>query len=370
MRNAERFVAQGKIRSAIDEYKAVVQHDSRDFATLNMLGDLYAKDGDKTEAVRCYERVADFYSKQGFSQKAIAVYNKISRIKPDAPEVSEKLAELYKSKGSVSEAKNHYNTLAEHYLQKGHRTEAFAIWKQIGMLDPNNTQVFITLAEAYLEDNELDEAAEAYCEAATRFSRAGDHGSAAESLTKALTINPSNVNCLNSYVHVLHQLGRGDEAVEKLEDLLKANPRNREISRLLIDSHIQSGRPDDAERVLIKLVEHEPSNYAKFLDLVAMYIERSDAASASRALTMCSEHMLMGGQSEELEKTLTAIIAINPNELAAIRMLARFYSWKRDKDGLRDTLIGMATVAKAAESVDDERYALSQLTIIIPHEVA
>src|SRR6478672_13730356 len=200
MRNAERFIAQGNIRSAIDEYKVVVKHDPRDFGTLNMLGDLYVKEGEKNDAVRCYEKVAEHYSKQGFAQKAIAIYNKIQRIKPDSPEITEKLAELYKSKGSVSEAKSHYTTLAEHYLKNGYRAEAYAIWKQIGILDPNNTQVFITVAEAYLEDNELDEAAEAYCEAATRFSRAGDHNACVESLTKALTINPSNVNCLNSYV--------------------------------------------------------------------------------------------------------------------------------------------------------------------------
>jgi tetratricopeptide (TPR) repeat protein len=368
MRNAERYIAQGKIRLAIDEYKEVVRNDPRDFGTLNMLGDLYVKDSDKSEAVRCYEKVADYYSKQGFAQKAIAIYNKIARLKPDSPEVSEKLAELYKSKGSVSEAKSHYNTLAEHYLKKGYRTEAFAIWKQIGLLDPNNTQVFITLAEAYLEDNELDEAAEAYCEAAGRFSRAGDHQSSVDSLTKALAINPSNVNCLNSFVTELHKLGRGDEAIERLEDLLQTNPRNRDIARLLIDCHIACRRPDDAERVLIKLVEHEPANYNKFLELVAMYIERRDAASASRALSMCSEHMLMGGQSEELEANLTSILAINENDLASLRLLARFYSWKKDKDGLQHTLVKMAHVAREAGSVDDERYALSQLTMLVPHQ--
>src|SRR6478672_3893217 len=160
MRNAERFIAQGKIRSAIDEYKQVVKSDPRDFGTLNMLGDLHVKEGNKNDAVSCYEKVAEHYSKQGFAQKAIAIYNKIQRIKPDSPQITEKLAELYKSKGSVSEAKSHYTTLAEHYLKNGYRAEAYAIWKQIGLLDPNNTQVFITLAEAFLEDNELDEAAE------------------------------------------------------------------------------------------------------------------------------------------------------------------------------------------------------------------
>ena len=368
MRNAERFIAQGKIRSAIDEYKQVVKHDPRDYGTLNMLGDLHFKESNKDAAVRCFTQVAEYYARQGFSQKAIAIYNKIARIKPDSPEVSEKLAELYQSKGSVSEAKSHYTTLAEHYLKKGYRTEAYAIWKQIGLLDPNNTQVFVTLAEAYLEDNQLDEAAEAYGEAAGRFSRAGDHATAVESLNKALTINASNVNCLNGFVRELTGLGRADEAVERLEDILTTNPRNREVARLLIDCHLSCGRPDDAEAVLIQLVESEPANYAKFLELVSIYIERREATSAGRALTMCSEHMLMGGQSDELEARINSILALDPNELASMRLLARFFSWKRDKDGLQETLVRMASVAQAASSVDDERYALSQLTILVPHQ--
>jgi tetratricopeptide (TPR) repeat protein len=369
MRNAERFIAQGKIPSAIDEYRQVVKHDSRDYGTLNMLGDLHVKDGDKGEAVRCYTQVAEYYAKQGFSQKAIAIYNKIARIKPDSPEISEKLAALYKSKGSVSEAKSHYTTLAEHYLKNGYRTEACAIWRQIGILDPNNTQVYVTLAEACLEDNQHDEAAEAYCEAAGRFSRAGDHQSAVESLTKALAINPSNVNCLNSFVQELSELSRGDEAIEKLEDLLRTNPHNRDVARILIDLHIDRKCPEDAETVLIKLVENEPANYGKFIELVAMYIERSEAKAASRALSMCSEHMLMGGQGEELETNIKSILAIDPQELGALRLLARFYSWKRDKDGLQETLSTVVTVAREAGSIDDERYALSQLTILIPHKV-
>src|SRR5437867_1198331 len=91
MRSAERYVAQGKIRSAIDEYKAVVDNDPRDIATLNMLGDLYAKSAEHKKAVHCYMEVADHYNKQGFAQKAIAVYNKIARAQPDSIEVSAKL---------------------------------------------------------------------------------------------------------------------------------------------------------------------------------------------------------------------------------------------------------------------------------------
>jgi hypothetical protein len=48
MRNAEKYVVQGKLRAAIAEYKAVVGNDPRDIGTMNMLGDLYAKNMEKT----------------------------------------------------------------------------------------------------------------------------------------------------------------------------------------------------------------------------------------------------------------------------------------------------------------------------------
>ena len=121
MRSAERYVAQGNLSAAISEYRAVVDNDPRDITTLNMLGDLYAKVSNKRNAVQCFLQVADHYNTQGFAQKAIAIYHKISRIQPDSIEVSAKLAELHKVKGSLAEAREHYTTLAEHYQKIGRR---------------------------------------------------------------------------------------------------------------------------------------------------------------------------------------------------------------------------------------------------------
>jgi hypothetical protein len=66
MRNAERFIAQGKIRSAIDEYTQVVKHDARDYGTMNMLGDLHFKESNKDAAGRCFTQVAEYDARQGF----------------------------------------------------------------------------------------------------------------------------------------------------------------------------------------------------------------------------------------------------------------------------------------------------------------
>ena len=258
MRNAEKYVANGKIRAAISEYRSVVDNDPRDIGTLNMLGDLYAKNLEKREAVDCYMLVADHYSKQGFSQKAIAIYNKISKLQPDSIEVSTKLAELYKVKGSLSEARAHYATLAEHYQKNGRRIEALAMWKQIALLDPNNTDVCMNLADSYVRENHREEAAEAFAEAGARFSRQGKNEEAIRALMKGHDIRPNDLRILDGLVKAHSSLGRVGKAVHLLEEILEEEPYNRDILYLLIDCHIDSQNAAGAEKAVLKLVELEP----------------------------------------------------------------------------------------------------------------
>lgn len=366
MRAAERYVAQGKLPSAIEEYQRIVESDPRDFGTLNMLGDLHAKNGNKRAAIRCYTRVAEHYSRQGFAQKAIAIYNKIARLDPGSVEVSAKLAELYKLKGSLSEARSHYTTLAEHYMSKGWRAEALAIWKQIALLDPNNTEVLIRLAEAYLQDQDAENAAQSFVEAAVRLSRAGQHEDARAALLRGLDARPGDIRCLRELVHQCKILGRVEEAVEKIESVFQQNPRNRDVARLLVDSHIECGWPEAAEGVLIKLTEVEPGNFPKFLDLVGLYLAKSDAVAASRCFAVCAEHLLAAGKADEYKRWLDEILAVDADELNALRMLVRYHLWKRDDDGRVRGLERLQKAASAAGSVEDERYALVQLVELVP----
>ncbi|HEV7698970.1 MAG TPA: tetratricopeptide repeat protein, partial [Pyrinomonadaceae bacterium] len=368
MRNAERFVAQGKIRSAIDEYRSVVDNDPRDIATLNMLGDLYAKSSDKQAAVKCYMQVAEHYNGQGFSQKAIAIYNKISRIQPDSMDVSAKLAELHKVKGSLSEARSHYQTLAEHYQKIGRRLEALAMYKQIAMLDPNNTDVCLNLADSYIREGQRDDALEAYAEAGARFSRQSRHEEAIRALMKGFDIKSTDLRILNGLVKAQSALGRAQKAAHLLEEIMENEPYNRDVLYLLIECCIDSQNASGAERAVVKLVEIEPANYPKFLDLIRIYLNVNDPESAARILTMSAEYMLAGGQSEECGKWINEVLERDPNLLAGLRLLVRYNSWLNDENGIRLALERLYTAAAAKKSVDDERHALAQLVVIRPHE--
>lgn len=368
MRNAERFVAQGKIRAAIAEYRAVVDNDPRDIATLNMLGDLYAKNSEKKDAVKCYLQVAEHYNKQGFAQKAIAIYNKISRIQPESIEVSAKLAELHKGKGSLSEARSHYMTLAEHYQKSGKRLEALAMYKQIALLDPNNTEVCINLADSYIREGQRDDAVEAFAEAGARFSRQGKNEEAIRALMKGFDLNSTDLRILNGIVKAQSALGRATKAAHLLEEIIENEPYNRDVLYLLIECCIDSQNAASAEKAVIKLVEIEPANYPKFLDLIRIYLNVNDPASAARILTMSAEYLLAGGQSEECGKWIDEILERDPGQLAGLRLLVRYTSWLKDENGIRLALERLYTAASNVMSIDDERYALTQLVVIRPHE--
>ena len=71
VRAAEKFLAQGKIAAAIKEYRQIVDNDADDFTALNMLGDLYARNGKGPDAIACFSRIANHYREQGFALKAI-----------------------------------------------------------------------------------------------------------------------------------------------------------------------------------------------------------------------------------------------------------------------------------------------------------
>ncbi len=368
MRNAERFLSQGKIRAAISEYKRIVENDAKDFSTLNILGDLHVKNSEKQEAVACYMQVAGHYHKQGFAQKAIAVYNKIARIEPNSIEVSEKLAQLYQMKGSIAEARAHYTTIAENYQRKGQKLEALSVWKQIAQLDPNNTEIYLKIADVCAQEDQTDEAAEAFTEAGLRFLAQKKYETALSAFTKSLEVKKNYLRALNGLVKAQIGMGYADEAAKTLENILAEQPFNRDILYLLVDCYIDMNNPAEAERTVVKLVEQEPANYPKFLEIVKVYLKNNDLNAAARILSLSSEHLLVGGQAEEFLKWTNEILAQNPEQLDALQLLVRYYTWQRDEIELKGSLERLAEAARAADAVEEEGQALSQLIMIAPQE--
>lgn len=369
MKNAERYLTQGKIQAAINEYQQVVENEPKDINSRNMLGDLYVKAEDKQAAVNCYQEVAGHYNSQGFAKKAIAIYNKIYRLEPDSLEISTKLAELYQARGSMAEAKKHYEELAKRYELKGHKTEALEIWEKIAEISPRDTEIYIKIADVYWQENRKEEAANAFREVGTRFADKEQHEAAVTAFSRSLEVNPDDLQAIRGIVKSQLALNCPEDAASIIEKALENEPHHKELNYLLMDCYFDMGNPEKAEGLIVSLVEREPASYLKFLDLVNIYLEQDNLDSAVRILSMTSEHLLVGGESELLLDVLNEVLARNPEHIAALRILARFHGWNRDEDELRQTLERLVESAFLNNQVEDEKYALSQYLLLVPHNV-
>jgi tetratricopeptide (TPR) repeat protein len=330
------------------------------------LGDLHIKNASKDKAIGCFTQVAEHYGKQGFAQKAIAIYSKILRLKPDSVEIISKLAHLYQIKGSVAEARTHYKTLAANYEKKGQKTEALAIWKKIAEMDSNDSDTYLKIAESCAQEGQFEEAAKAYNQAATRAALLENYEAAITAFSKTLEINPEDTIALSGLVKSQIELGYSDEAAQKLEEALEKQPNNKEMIYLLVDCYMDMNDPSKAEKIIIKLIEQEPANYPKLLELIKIYLKENDTDSATRILSITTENLLAAGQDTEFIAELNEILARNPEQLDALRLLIRYHTWKRNSDELKQALERLAEAAQHQDSPEDEKFALVQLVMIEP----
>jgi len=368
LKNAEKFLSQGKINAAIKEYRQIVDNDTDDLTALNMLGDLYVRANKKEEAVSCFERIAEHYGAQEFTLKAIAMYKKIERIKTRDPIIANKLAELYATQGLVHDARAQYLVVADAYTRAGANKKALDILHKIADLDPNNTEIRLKLADGYLKEGMKREAADAFIQAANRQHQIGANDQALDAYAKALQLFRDDREALQGLLDTHIARGTADEAAEVLERVVEGREHDTELVSMLARAHLEAEDPKGAERATSLLMEHDPSSYPHYLPVSHLYLKAGQVDDVVRILSTIIERMLAGREERELLEIVNQVLVRNPDHIGALRMLVRIHWWQRDMDALRAALERLAESAEASELIDEERYALTQLVRLAPDE--
>ena len=368
LKNAEKFLSQGKINAAIKEYKQIVDNDFDDLTALNMLGDLYVRANKKEEAVRCFERIAEHYSAQEFTLKAIAMYKKIERIRTRDPIIANKLADLYATQGLVHDARAQYLVVADAYTKAGANKKALDVLHKIADLDPNNTEIRLKLADGYLKEGMKREAADAFIQSANRLHQIGANDQALDAYSKTLQLFRDDRAALNGMLETHIARGTADEAAEVLERVVEGHEEDTELVSMLARAHLEAEDPKGAERATSLLMARDPSTYPQYLPVTRLYLKAGEVDDVVRILSTIIERMLAGREERELLEIVNQVLVRNPDHVSGLRMLVRIHWWQRDMDALRSALERLAESAEASELIDEERYALTQLVRLAPDE--
>ena len=278
---AEKFIEDGQIDRAIQEYREITKISPANFETYQKLGELYSQKGDQTEALNCYRKIVDIYFKNRLYKKALPIYQKILELQPDSVATREKIAEIYEREGNESDAKREYLNLAEYYwaLRDMEKTDYYAQ----KAVDFKSIEAHYFKGVALLHKKEYNEAK--------------------KELDMLLKFKANHTGALFAMAEIYKETNQPDEAIKILEKAAKAEPDNTDGFLLLGEELTKKGlkkeasakylaainifaRKNDKEnaaQLTIKVLEQDPDNIdllQKLTELSSQLGKKKDAADA------------------------------------------------------------------------------------------
>ncbi len=378
LQSAEKYVAKGKLESALKEYLRVLDDNPKDIATLNRVGDLYVRMNRASESIPFFTRIADFYSRDGFFLKAIAIYKKINKIDPARLEVYDRLADLYHKQGLTQDARSQYQVLADHYQKNGKTDEAVAAFKKMASVDPNDLRIQVKLADLYRSTNQVDQAVMQYGLIGSMLLRRGAHDEAAAVFQKALELSPSDAGIQKNLVRSLLAQKNPSAAIA----ILKAAPRTADSLSLLAEAQLEMGQRAEAARtaeqaialdsrheagrMLLSRVRIAESSYDAALTVVLPLIEaaltgRDFVRAAGAVAPILSAEAAHRGTLEKLAEIREA--EGNTAETGRLRLVLGQEDERRG-----DPAAAVENYRRAVTAIPDQEEALARLRELAPSD--
>jgi len=317
---AEKFVQQGKLQNAINEYEKILKADPKDLTVMNTVGDLYSRLGQIDNAIQCFKNVGDAYAGQGFTVKAIAMYKKLTKLKT-SPEGVLRLAELYTQQGLFNDARAQYLQVADEFLRAGALDQAVRIFQKTLEMDPENVAMRMRLAEVYMRLGKKNEAWEIFSTAAESLRARGALGAASEIVERMLTLDPKNSSALLLRGRLAYDSGNLTEAIRDLEKVADLD-NHTEGLHTLFQAYLKTGRIPDAGTLAAKLASVHSDlsavfGYAqalldadRFEDGLQIYQDYSDRLLASDSAKVLESLHSIIGHVRENSTALETLLAL------------------------------------------------------------
>ena len=347
LENALKFLNQGKVAQAIGEYQLILRADPKDQATLMTVGDLFARQGDMSQAVEYFERLAQVYLNDGFNSKAIAIYKKIAKLAPNELAPLERLADLYVQQGVLSEARPLFLQIAEAHLKANHAQKAVEVLHRLLEVEPENQRVQMRLAELYGVMGQKKEAALTYQAYALRLFERGEGDEAEKLVERALEVDPTNASAILLKAKILNAGNKLDQAVAVLGKHPEAETGG-DVTNLLVDYELRAGHPDQAAERARRQLARGHSHCTLLHKVAETMIESGEADQALPLLHELRAPMIEAGAQDNYLKALSSACERLPGRTEPLETLVDFCRTTSDPFRLNAAL-GQLSDAYAAK---------------------
>src|SRR5271156_790030 len=360
LESALKSLNQGKVAQAIGEYQLILRADPKDQATLMTVGDLFARQGDMTQAIEYFERLAQVYLNDGFNSKAIAIYKKIAKLAPNELAPLERLADLYVQQGGLSEARPLYLQIAEGHLKGNRAPRAVEVLRRLLEVEPENLRVQMRLAGLYNVIGQRGEAAKTYLNCAQRLMERGELAEVEKLCDRALEVDPTNAAAVTMKAQAFGMSGNVGKAVELLKAQPDAEPGGETTSQI-INQLLRAEDYTQATELARRVFERGNQFYPFPLHVATALLQAAPPADALGLLKEIREAVIEAGEQDKLLEALSSVVNGLPGEIEPLEALVGFCRETNNPFRLSDAVSQLAQAYSDAGKFDRAEALLQEL---------
>ncbi len=313
MKEAQKYLAKGQVDKAISEWEKLLK-ESPDGNVYNIIGDLYLKKGDRKNAVDSFHHAAGFFREEGFSLKALALYKKVLNINAADADALFALGELSEEKGLATDAIKYCLAAVDAYSKEGKKDKVLSVYQKILSLSPSNMPLRNKIAEMFLKEGLLTDAAKEYLYMAGLHAEKGELPKAFEHYQKVLELAPGNKEGLLGISDLYEKSGDAANAAAYLKQAMKLMPEDTDIAFRFAGLSFRTGDTASARAALEKLSGMEPSNMRARKLLGDILLREGDTQAAWGAYLPVIDEMIASERYDEAVELLDPFREFDPLE--------------------------------------------------------
>lgn len=316
--------------------------------TVLSLGELISVTGSE-DILRSIALAQEYHRRKRIYSALEELLRAISKA-PDYLPVHYLLANLLQETGHLEESAEKFRTIARVYEIRSQTLQALATYREILQFSPLDIAVHRRLIELLVQRGQIDDALNQYLQLADAYYQLAQPERAREVYSEARRLAPRGVQDGRWEVRILHKMADLDlqrldwqAAIKDNEDILRVAPdderahlalyrlyprvgrRHLGVNALdkLLRRYLEKRKVGKALAVLDDLIRDEPDSIPLRARGAQLYLNVGNREKALEHLDILGDLQLEVGQKEAAVRTITAILALDPPNVAAYADLYR-----------------------------------------------
>lgn len=377
---AKNLLLKNKFDEAINLYEKILELAPDDLKSLTELAEIYVKKCDNSTAKKIYWKILESYRNLDYYSNAIAIAQKLLKLGEDELQMLEIIADLYSKQGLLGDATSAYYRIAEKFTKENDINGVLSTYKKIVELIPKKTDIREQLVKIFISQNKTEDALEQLnvlyniyseqgrVEEADRIqdtiaSLKGEKPKVEEKEEKIVFEQSKTVFTEEVELKKKEEIPKKEERKEEEEEeisIVSALEESIENQKTEIKKEREIPEPD------IKSIEKSVTDWMDWLTVAQLYESIGSNDDAVDYYSKAADYFFDTGDLTKAEEIYKKISDIKPYEIRPIQRLIQIALRINDKDKAVESYVALYKCLLKRGAEEEAKNALDKAIKIDP----